>query len=224
MRGLVDISTEKQFSEEVWAIQYLVNHRALKSEKLVSSSPSQNQFFPASDRGRGCQENGGNASKIRAHPPWMRKEGEREGVGYWGRGGCTCEMPSITVSSPTKNFTEIYTSAKITNVTCNSLKNHSVLEISMAQSPSKITENNSQRVFFGMISCQKAGALWQIGVLIGNCAHPFGTENMERERELRGVGLPVTMPRKSGVFYYCDLTSSHRPPPPHGHTRRETPP
>ena len=52
--------------------------------------------------------------------------------------------------------------AKITNLTCNSLKSLSFPEILRAQNPWKITENNSQgRVFFVVtFSCQRLRRAW----------------------------------------------------------------
>ena len=64
-------------------------------------------------------------------------------------------VPSDTKLLLTNNFSKIIIFEKITNLTRNSLKCLSLLDIFRIQNTSKITRNNSQGIIFVIISCQK---------------------------------------------------------------------
>ena len=68
---------------------------------------------------------------------------------------CTLDLPSDTKLLLTKNYSEIITFRKITNLTRIPWRCLSFLDISIRQNASRITKNNSQGILFATISCQR---------------------------------------------------------------------
>ena len=75
------------------------------------------------------------------------------------------QVPSDTKLLLWKNYSEIINFVKITNFTRNSLKMSLFAGDSRVQNASKITKNNSQRIIFVIISCQR---VLPEGVLVKN--------------------------------------------------------